>query len=165
MKHNILIISILLIVSPLPSACQKDNQRKRKVEVAIDRKLVLNLINAYRTSGCDCGTEGYFTPAPPVTWNDTLEMAAKVHSSDMFSKYFFSHTGSDGSVTSDRIKRLGYNWTTCGENIGKGYKNEEQVVKEWIKSPEHCSNIMYPGFKEIGAAKIGDFWTLVLATH
>jgi len=165
MKHIILIISLLLLLSPLPSSCQKDNPSIRKIKSTVDKTLVINLINAYRSSGCDCGSEGFYAPASPVIWNDTLELAAHEHSTDMNRKKFFSHTGSDGSSTSARITRLGYNWMSCGENIGKGYKNEEQVIKGWINSPGHCSNIMNPNFKEIGAAKIGEYWTLVFATH
>ena len=166
MKQSILLIlSLLMVVSQIPSSCEKENQRKRMEEGKVDKELVLQLINAYRISGCDCGTEGYYAPTTPVTWNDTLELAAKAHSADMFSKNFFNHTGSDGSIMNDRINRLGYNWSTCGENIGKGHKNEESVVIGCMNSPEHCSNIMYPKFKEIGAAKIGDFWTLVFGAR
>ena len=165
MKRNILIISFLLLVCAFPSSCQEVNQIESNEESSINKGLVLQLINAYRTSGCDCGSEGYFAPATSLIWNDTLELAAKEHSTDMYSNNFFSHTGSDGSSMSDRIKRLGYNWTTCGENIGNGYKNEEQVVKGWINSPGHCRNIMNPNFKETGAARMGDYWTLVLGTR
>jgi len=165
MKQILSILGFLLIVSPLSLSCQRLDPIEGNDVSSINRELLLHLINVYRTSGCDCGTEGYFAPATFVIWNDTLELAAKEHSTDMFSKNFFSHTGSDGSSMSDRIKRLGYNWTTCGENIGQGYKNEEQVVEGWINSPGHCRNIMNPNFKEIGAAKTGDYWTLVFGAR
>ena len=165
MKRNVFFLSLMLIASPLTSSCQKEKKIESNNESSVNKELVLQLINTYRTSDCDCGSAGNFAPATPVIWNDTLELAAIVHSSDMFANNFFSHTGSDGSNMSERIKRLGYNWTTCGENIGKGYKNEEQMVTGWINSPGHCSNIMNPNFREIGAAKIGDYWTLVLGTR
>jgi len=165
MKRKSLIISILMIFCTLPSSCQKVNQMERNEEGSINKNLVLQLINDYRTSGCNCGAGGYFAATNPVIWNDTLELAAKVHSTDMYSKKFFSHTGSDGSKMSDRIQRLGYNWKTCGENIGQGYKNEEQVVNGWINSSGHCSNIMDPKFKEIGVAKVGEYWTLVFGAR
>ena len=161
MKRTVFFLSLLLVVSPLPPSCQKVKPFDRNEESAVDKELVLQLINAYRASGCDCGSEGYFAPATAVVWNDTLEQAAKVHSTDMYTNKNFSHTGSDGSSMTDRVKRLGYNWALCGENIGQGHKNEEQVIKGWINSPGHCSNIMYPTFKEIGMAKTGDYWTLV----
>ena len=160
-----LIISFLLLTCTLPSSCQKVSQIERNDESSINKGLVLQLINDYRTAGCDCETEGYFAPTTSVIWNDTLELAAKEHSTDMFTENFFSHTGSDGSSMSERIKRLGYDWKTCGENIGQGYKNEEQVVKGWINSPGHCRNIMNPNFKETGAAKAGDYWTLVFGAR
>ena len=165
MGKNILFAIFLLIVSQLHSSCQKSDQVEYNDESSVDKELVLQLINVYRTSGCNCGSEGYFAPAAPVKWNNVLEKAAKEHCTDMYSNNFFSHIGSDGSRMSDRIKKLGYDWITCAENIGSGYKNEEQVIKGWINSPGHCSNIMNPNFKEIGVAMEGFYWTLVLGTH
>jgi uncharacterized protein YkwD len=165
MKQHLYIISILLILSPLPSSCHKSNPIEPEDESSINKELVLQLINTHRASGCNCGSEGYYGPTTPVKWNDMLEMAAKTHSADMYSNNFFNHTGSDGSNMSDRIKRVGYNWTTCGENIGNGYKTEEQVVKGWINSPGHCRNIMNPNFKEIGMAMMGYYWTLTLGAR
>jgi len=166
MKRNSFILSLLLIVSPLNSSCKKNEALSEFNEKStVKKELVLKLINSYRTSDCNCGTAGNFASTTPVKWNDTLELAAKIHATDMYVNHFFNHTGSDGSSMSDRIKRLGYNWKTCGENIGKGYINEEQVVKGWINSPGHCSNIMNPDFTEIGMARVGDYWSLVLGTR
>jgi len=63
MKRNCLIISLLLFVCELSSSCQEVNQIESNEESSINKGLVLQLINAYRTSGCDCGSEGYFAPA------------------------------------------------------------------------------------------------------
>jgi len=46
-----------------------------------------------------------------------------------------------------------------GENIGMGYKNEKEMVEGWLKSPGHCKNIMNKGYKEMGVAKVGSYWT------
>ena len=42
----------------------------------INQKLLLQLVNSYRASGCDCGSEGYFSSTTPVVWNAQLEQAA-----------------------------------------------------------------------------------------
>ena len=97
-------------------------------------------------------------------WNDTLEMAALDHYPDMAANKFFSHTGSDGSTFSDRMSRRGYNWWAGAENIAINY-SEEGTVKAWIESPGHCRNIMNSNYTEIGAARVGNYWTLVLGTR
>ena len=127
----------------------------------INKTLLLKLVNDQRAAGCDCGEKGYFAPANPVTWNDKLELAAGDHCSDMYENDFFDHTGSDGSKFSDRVKRREYNYNGGGENIAWGYSTEQEVINGWLGSPGHCANIMNPGFKEMGVAKIDIYWTQV----
>jgi len=131
----------------------------------INKTALLQLVNNYRTSGCNCTDSEYFAPTTPVRWSDTLSWAADDHSLDMYTNNFFSHTGSDSSNAGVRIKRRDYNWRTCGENIAKGYPTEEAVVQGWIKSPGHCKNIMNPNFKEMGVARRGSYWTQVFGTR
>ena len=144
------------------SRCTKE-EPKPKPEG--NKELLLQLVNSYRASGCDCGTAGYFAPTTPVVWNNALERAAYDHCVDMFTNKFFSHTGSDGATVVTRLKRRGYDYKTYGENIARGYPTEKSVIEGWIKSPGHCRNIMNPNFKEIGASKVSDYWTLVLGTR
>src|SRR3990172_6631535 len=110
---------------------------------------------------------------PPVAWNDSLAIAAYLHSEDMATNQFFSHTGSDGSSPGDRITREGYAWWTYGENIAVGYPTVSAVMQGWLGSDGHCRNIMNPAFREIGAAYaegpyLGNpsapYWTFDLAT-
>ena len=158
-------ILILLVTCHLSASSQNINQLNINDMGSINWERIVQLVNDYRKKGYDCGSEGYFDPATPVRWNDTLALAAKEHSKDMYTNNFFSHTGSDLSSMGVRIRRQGYSWTICGENIGKGYRTEEQVITGWMNSPGHCSNIMNPKFKEIGVAKMGDYWTLVLGAR
>jgi hypothetical protein len=79
-------------------------------------------------------------------------MAAYLHSLDMETNQFFSHTGSDGSDPGDRITREGYDWWTYGENIAVNYPTVSAVMQGWLSSEGHCRNIMNPAFEEIGAA-------------
>jgi uncharacterized protein YkwD len=133
---------------------------------AIDDKykqVLIDLVNDYRKAGCYCGAD-YFYPAPPVVWNDTLELVAKDHNKDMEAKKFFNHTGSDNSSPGDRINRYHYKWSSYGENIAFGTFTAEDVIKSWIESPGHCSNIMDSQFKEMGIAKSGLYWTQLFAS-
>lgn len=124
----------------------------------VNKQLILKLVNKARKEGRWCGTM-YFNAAPPLVWNDQLEVAATVHSNEMHQKNYFNHIGTDGSNGGVRIDNAGYVWRTYGENIGWGYLNEQQVVDAWLKSPGHCKNIMNKDFKEMAVARAGNYWT------
>jgi uncharacterized protein YkwD len=131
----------------------------------------LQQVNAYRKSGYDCGSEGYFAPARPVAWSTALQSAASDHSVEMATHNYFSHTGLDGSDAGTRVTRAGYAWSTWGENIAAGYDTVRAVVDGWMQSDGHCANIMNPRFRDMGLAcaqsdtsDYGKYWTMDLAT-
>jgi uncharacterized protein YkwD len=137
------------------------------------RQEFLDAVNQARSASRICGADPY-DAAPPVGWNDTLAMAAYLHSEDMAIHQLFSHTGSDGSTAGARIAREGYDWRTYGENIAVGYRSVSAVMQGWLGSEGHCRNIMDPAFAEIGAAfaegpyqqnPAALYWTFDLATH
>lgn len=123
----------------------------------LNESLMLQLVNERRQQGCNCGST-WFPPTSPVTWNDQLESAALAHAADMSSKNYFSHTGADGSNPGQRISNAGYNWRAYGENIARGQSSEVTVMNDWIGSEGHCRTIMNPGFRELGAARVGAYW-------
>lgn len=128
------------------------------VPSTVNKTVLLQFVNDARKKGCNCG-ETYYAPAPALTWNDQLEKAAYIHSSDMYQKKYFSHTGSDGSGSGERISATGYAWIFYGENIAAGYQTEKEVISGWLGSPGHCANIMNKNYREMGVAKVGDYWT------
>ena len=132
---------------------------------------VIARVNQLRAAGASCGTRGNFAPAGPLTWSTQLTQAAAVHSQDMVTNNFFSHTGSNGSTLSSRVNATGYAWSSLGENIAAGYGTVNNVMAGWMASDGHCANIMNPNFTQIGVACIkgtsanryGDYWTMDLA--
>lgn len=114
------------------------------------RQEFLDAVHQARSVDRMCGADPY-DAAPPVAWNDTLAMAAYLHSEDMATNQFFLHTGSDGSTLGERITREGYDWWMYGENIAVGYPTVSAVMQAWLTSEGHCRNIMPPAFEEIGA--------------
>jgi uncharacterized protein YkwD len=104
----------------------------------IDR--VVELTNSYRAQN----------GLAPLQLNLKLSSAAQAHSEDMALRDYFSHTGSNGSSSSDRVLNAGYNYSYVGENIAAGYTTPEEVVQGWINSPGHRANILNANFKEIG---------------
>lgn len=151
--------SVFLLLIGVLNGCNKDDFSE-DVPKGPNPKKILELVNNYRQTGCNCGSK-YFPPTNMVAWNDLLKNAAQKHSNDMKENNFFDHTGSDGSNPGDRISNAGYIWSIYGENIAKGYKSENDVVNGWIKSEGHCKNIMNPNFKEMGVANNGTYWTQV----
>ncbi len=132
---------------------------------------MLSRVNAYRAAGASCGANGTFPPAAALTWNAALTEAGRVHSQDMVTHNFFSHTGSDGSDAGQRISAAGYSWHGWGENIAAGYGSVQAVVDGWMASDGHCANLMNATFKDIGVACVrgtasnayGTYWTMDLA--
>jgi hypothetical protein len=119
-------------------------------------------INKVRTVGCSCGKK-YYPAAPPLTWNNTLEVSAQGHAKDMNFHNYFSHTSKDGRSSEDRIVAAGYQFNgyrsfAIGENIAQGQQSIAEVNDGWFKSEGHCHNLMNPEFKEIGIARNGLYW-------
>lgn len=133
---------------------------------------VLNLVNGYRAAGASCGGQGSFAAAAPLAWNAALTQAALVHSDDMVSANYFSHTGSDGSTASQRATAAGYVWQGFGENIAAGQADVAAVMASWMASAGHCANLMRASFRDIGVACVSggagntyrSYWTMALGS-
>ena len=159
-------LSFSIILSVFVAVIQTADSKSLPVMAssdAVNKTLVLKLVNDARRKGCGCGDK-YYPPAPALVWNDQLEKAAVQHSNDMLNNKYFSHTDKKGNSAGSRIRQAGYRWRTYGENIAHGYGSEKAVVEGWLNSPGHCSNIMSSLFKEMGVAKAGSYWTQTFAT-
>ncbi|MBA2746005.1 MAG: CAP domain-containing protein [Flavisolibacter sp.] len=156
MKSVLFLFSILIISSGFDSI--RFYEPKPGTSSAINKNLVLELVNRARTNGCKCG-DTYYYPVPALKWNSILEKAAFHHSVDMEQKKYFSHIAPDGSKAGKRIEKVGYKWKAYGENIASGYSTEAAVVEGWLKSPGHCKNIMNKMYKEMGMGRSGRYWT------
>lgn len=131
---------------------------------AVNREKLIQLVNLVRKTGVQCGNV-YYPPVPPLVWETKLEQAALLHSMDMEQHQYFSHVAVDGSRAGERLDRIGYNWRAYGENIGKGYTTEKEIVEAWLKSPGHCKNIMSKLYKEMGVGRSGHYWTQTFGTR
>ena len=115
---------------------------------------VLKDINAYRQSN---GLQ-------PLRLNPKLSAAAATHTREMAAGGYFSHDSADGSAFWKRVQRFygsaGYHFWSVGENLvyGSPDLSDQDVMDEWIQSPEHKANLLNPSWKEVGisAAHIPD---------
>ncbi len=88
---------------------------------------------------------------PPLTIHARLIEAARGHARDMAEHDELSHEGSDGSDPPKRIKRAGYVYKECGENVASGPEAVAEVVRTWMESPPHRKNIL-GDFTDMGGA-------------
>jgi hypothetical protein len=107
----------------------------------------------------------------PLCLSTQLTQAAQVHSNDMATNNFMSHTGSDGSSAAVRVDRTGYKFSWRGENVAAGQASPAGVMDSWMNSPDHRANILRPEFTELGVgyalnsnAQFKHYWTQVFGT-
>jgi uncharacterized protein YkwD len=96
---------------------------------------------------------------------------ALAYARDMAAFGYMDHTGRDGSSPQARVTRGGYRWSEVGENLASGIMTPEEVVAGWLSSPEHCANLMDPGFRQMGVAfavnprdERGVYWAMEFGT-
>lgn len=111
------------------------------------------LVNQKRTAA-KCGV---------LRTDQKLRNAARLHSADMVTKSFFSHTGSNGSNFVTRASRSGYTQASA-ENIAWGYRTATAVVTAWMNSPVHRTNLLNCSYRAVGVgvARKADgtpYWT------
>ena len=130
---------------------------------------VLELVNDVRSRGQRCGPER-FGPAAPLARSAALQRAAATHARTLAAMGELTHRASDGSRSSDRATREGYEWSAVAENLAAGPTTADEVVNGWLGSPSHCTNLMNPRFTEMGIAYVvaaedpaGIYWVQVLA--
>jgi uncharacterized protein YkwD len=133
-------------------------------ENKVDRTALLRLVNGLRSRGCNCG-DTKMPPVPSVSWNGTLEKAAWLHSKDMSEQKYFDHMAPNGSNPGQRLDAAGYHWLRYGENIARGFTEEQAAVLGWLSSPKHCMNMMDPNFTEIGVGRYEKLWTMELGNR
>lgn len=111
---------------------------------------VVALVNEARDlAGCE-----------PLTVDERVAEAARKHSADMAEHDYFSHTTPDGVDFAQRMRAEGYP-SPGGENIARGQRSAEQVMRAWMNSDGHRRNILNCGFTTIGVGldTRGWYWT------
>lgn len=103
---------------------------------------IVELVNQERTKNS----------LPPLSKSDTLGQAAGLKAEDMIAKNYFAHYAADGTTPWDFFKKVGYQYTYAGENLGMGFSDAESLVAAWMNSPKHRKNILNQAYREIGIA-------------
>jgi|GEM_PF-544296 len=110
---------------------------------------MLAAVNNARAVSRTCGNQSMPAVAS-LTLACKLTQAAQNHSEDMATYFNMSHTGSDGSSMSSRIRATGYQFSSAAENIARGQDSVQSVMNAWLNSPGHCANIMRASVSQLG---------------
>jgi uncharacterized protein YkwD len=98
---------------------------------------------------------------PPYVWNETLAQAARLHAADCSERGSCSHTGSDGSTVTERVKRLGYPAGWAAETI-MTTDTPAGALEWWMDetppNDPHRQMILHDWFTEIGIGIAPSRW-------
>lgn len=126
----------------------------------LDMRQALNDLNTYRARH----------GLRPVTLNQTLNQASKIHAQDLARHGIIAHEGTDGSTHADRVQRLGYKFWVAAENVATGQKSWEEAFEGWQKSPGHNENLLRDDVSEFGIALVYEptttyitYWAMLVA--
>jgi uncharacterized protein YkwD len=90
----------------------------------------------------------------PFCVHPDLQRAARSHSKDMIRRDYFSHdTKGRNESACERVRRFGYRYRNCAENIawGSGQNGEpDSRMRAWMGSRGHRTNILNGKLREIG---------------
>jgi len=130
-----------------PTACDSANAKPSE---ASNRQLV-------RGTLCLLNRERARRGLRRLSLNRRLSRAAENHSRAMVRNNFFSHDSLSGADFIDRIRNVGYlnrasAWAVA-ENLAWGSGSRAvpaAIVRSWMQSPGHKSNILTGRYREIG---------------
>ncbi|MFI6582101.1 CAP domain-containing protein [Embleya sp. NPDC050493] len=113
---------------------------------------VLAVVNQERaTAGCG-----------PVKSDAKLVALARAHSADMADRDYFDHNTPEGLTPWDRAEKAGVSYLGA-ENIARGQKTADAVMRAWMNSPGHRRNILDCGLTKLGVGiregANGPWWT------
>jgi uncharacterized protein YkwD len=89
----------------------------------------------------------------PVSYNGALDNAAEKHAQHMSIVGKMAHEGIGDGDPGERIRAEGWR-KAWGENVATGQTSPEQVVREWMNSPDHRRNILDPNFRTMGVGYV-----------
>ena len=127
---------------------------------------MLTEVNARRAAGATCDMD-VFGPTGPLEMDETIRIAARLHSQDMGDRNYFEHDTPEGITFSDRMSAAGFAGPfPWGENIAAGQATAADAVESFMNSPGHCRNIMNPDYHVVGlgyyfvaGSDYGHYWT------
>jgi len=118
-----------------------------RIPEQVNRDFVIDIID--RTN-----TERKKMSLPLLKENSALSYAAYLRAKDILDNQDFSHISSkSGGIKAQKVIQIvGYRYSEAGENLAMGIDDPNEVVAQWIASPEHKDNLFSKSFNETGVA-------------
>jgi uncharacterized YkwD family protein len=113
-----------------------------------EARQVAKLVNAERAKAG--------LPALKLNWE--LSRVALHKAQDMAIYNYMSHTSRIYGSPFDMMKNYGIRYTTAGENIAKGQRTPDEVMRAWMNSSGHRNNIMSSQFNTLGVGYYKGAW-------
>jgi uncharacterized protein YkwD len=132
--------------SAKPAAAAPAPAPSAQPQVELDTAEIHGLINQQRAAA----------KIKPLTVNDDLYDSALAKCQDMVKNNYFTHISPTGKDYNTFIKKAVPSAKLTGENLAAGYTDTNQLVKDWMQSPEHKANILNPKFTAEAIATCGD---------
>ncbi len=167
MFASVLTVALVLQGQMAPSPVSSKNTSSSRASSAITKVSPGPELQAFRKGVLDLVNQERKTrKLALVKDNPLLTVSAQLHADDMAKRRFFSHTTPEGRSPENRIRAAGYFAPPCdcpvrfsyGENIARGQKTARDVMKAWMNSTVHRSNILKADFTEIGIGYSGGIW-------
>ena len=146
--------------SVAPAAPAPGTNVTRKKTADEIRTEVLALVNTARAN----------VGLPALVRNAALEASAQAYAEQMNRENFFGHTDPKGKTLKDRIDAVGYysggvsadcrcvKGYALGENLARGQRTPEEVVRSWLESPSHREAILGADFTDLGVGVQSGVW-------
>ncbi len=87
---------------------------------------------------------------PSLASNSLLEKAATLKAQDMIKNQYFAHSSPSGINPWYWLDKVGYNFSSAGENLAMNFFESEDVARAWMDSPPHEANILNKHYTEMG---------------
>ncbi|GIP20012.1 CAP domain-containing protein [Paenibacillus sp. J22TS3] len=94
----------------------------------------------------------------PLVVHDKLRGMAKDKAVDLYKHNYFDHTSPIYGSPFDMMDAYNITFRYAGENIAKGQRSAEEVVKDWMNSPGHRKNILNAHYTMIGVGYYNGLW-------
>lgn len=126
---------------PTPAPTPKPAPPARSLSTIVDT--VFLLTNRERTRAS----------LTPLRRNADLARAAQLQAEQMAAAGKLAHEipGSRFPTLASRMKLIGYQYRSVGENVAEGYTSGAALMAGWMTSPPHRSNILSARYTETGA--------------
>jgi len=87
--------------------------------------------------------------APPLTWDNRLAIAARLHSDEMAKEKNLNHQLPGEAKFSERLSLQGARFSAAAENVGFG-DDAETLQSGWMHSSGHRTNLLNPRYNQMG---------------